>query len=253
MIPPAQDTASGAQSILVINTDVTERKALESQLQRAQRLESIGVLAGGIAHDLNNVLTPILMASELLMLRATDAESRSLLTMLQASTERGAELVKQILTFARGTEGERQVLYLPPLCKEVGKLLTQTFPKSISIATDVPQDLWLISGDAAQVHQVLTNLCVNARDAMPQGGTLRLSAQRGGRRGPRPGVAPRRPSGVVRGAGGARQRQRHRACNPRPHLRSVLHDQGDRQGHRPGTVNDFGHRQERRRLRDGSE
>ena len=175
--PGAETRPPESQSVLVINTDVTERKALESQLQRAQRLESIGVLAGGIAHDLNNVLTPILMASELLMLRATDAESRSLLTMLQASTERGAELVKQILTFARGTEGERQVLYLPPLCKEVGKLLAQTFPKSITIATDVPQNLWLISGDATQVHQVLTNLCVNARDAMPQGGTLRLSAR----------------------------------------------------------------------------
>jgi PAS domain S-box-containing protein len=164
-------------TILIINTDITARKTLESQLQRAQRLESIGVLAGGIAHDLNNVLTPILMASELLLLRVSDPESRSLLAMLQSATERGAELVNQILTFARGTEGERQELYLPPLFKEVGKLLGQTLPKSITIELNVPQDLWLISGDATQTHQILTNLCVNARDAMPQGGTLTLSAR----------------------------------------------------------------------------
>ena len=167
----------GGVAVLVINTDITARKTLESQLQRAQRLESIGVLAGGIAHDLNNVLTPILMASELLLLRVSDPESRSLLAMLQSATERGAELVSQILTFARGTEGERQELYLPPLFKEVGKLLGQTLPKSITLELDVPQELWRISGDATQIHQILTNLCVNSSDAMPHGGTLTLSAR----------------------------------------------------------------------------
>src|SRR5207249_2458118 len=133
-------------------------KRLQSRLQRMQRLESIGVLAGGIAHDLNNVLTPILMASEILLARVDDPESRALLRMLRDSTERGADLVKQILTFARGTEGERRLLYLPPLFRELGKLLGQTFPKSLRIDADVPRDLWLVRADTTQAHQVLMNL-----------------------------------------------------------------------------------------------
>ncbi|HYH84036.1 MAG TPA: PAS domain S-box protein [Pyrinomonadaceae bacterium] len=165
------------KSILVINTDVTERKKVEAQLLRAQRMESIGTLAGGIAHDLNNVLSPILMAVQMLQMKTDDPGVLQWLEMLQANAERGADMVKQVLSFARGVEGERVALQPKHLVKEVIKILKDTLPKSIEIKFDVAPDLWTISADATQVHQVLMNLCVNARDAMPRGGELTVRAE----------------------------------------------------------------------------
>src|SRR5947209_3478518 len=173
-----RDDREEPQSILVINTDITERKKIEAQFLRAQRMESIGTLAGGIAHDLNNVLSPILMATQVLQLRAAgDPEARQWLELLQQNAERGADMVRQVLSFARGVEGERVALQPKHLVKEVIKILKDTLPKSVSISYDVPNDLWMISADATQVHQVLMNLCVNARDAMAQGGELTLRAE----------------------------------------------------------------------------
>lgn len=165
------------KSFLVVNTDLTERKQLEGQLLRSQRMESIGTLAGGIAHDLNNVLSPMLMAVQVLERKFTDEESRKWLSALHANAERGSDLIKQLLSFARGTEGEKMPLQPRHLVKEVIRLLRDTLPKFIGIKFFIPDNLWTISADPTQIHQVLMNLCVNARDAMAEGGTLTLKAE----------------------------------------------------------------------------
>jgi len=165
------------KAVLVINTDVTETKKLESQFLRAQRLEGIGTLASGIAHDLNNILSPILMSCGILRKEFDDEDTLKMLSIIEGSAERGAGIVKQVLTFARGVEGERVLLQLKHLVSELAKVMAQTFPRNIDIQTNFPPDLWTVMGDATQLHQVLLNLCVNARDAMPQGGSIRLNAE----------------------------------------------------------------------------
>jgi len=172
-----RDEEGQPKSILIINTDVSEKKRMESQFLRAQRMESIGTLAGGIAHDLNNVLSPILMAIDMLQLKVSDENSRKWFEVLRTNAERGASMVRQVLSFARGVEGERVPLQPKHLIKEIVKILRETLPKSIEIKFEVPNDLWLISADATQMHQVLMNLCVNARDAMPEGGSISIKAQ----------------------------------------------------------------------------
>jgi PAS domain S-box-containing protein len=172
-----RDEQGHPKSILVINTDITEKKRMESQFLRAQRMESIGTLAGGIAHDLNNVLSPILMAIDMLKLRVTDETSQKWFDVLRTNAERGGSMVRQVLSFARGVEGERVALQPKHLIKEMVKILRETLPKSIEINFQIPNDLWIISADATQMHQVLMNLCVNARDAMPEGGSISIRAE----------------------------------------------------------------------------
>ncbi|HEY9728847.1 MAG TPA: response regulator [Chroococcales cyanobacterium] len=165
------------RSILIVNTDITEKKRLESQFLRAQRMESIGTLAGGIAHDLNNVLTPILMTVQLLALKLKEEQGKQWLKILENNAKRGAELVKQVVSFTRGIEGERTLVQVRHLIGEIRQIARETFAKAINVYTDVPQDLWTVSADATQLHQVLMNLCINARDAMPDGGILNISAK----------------------------------------------------------------------------
>jgi len=172
-----RDERGTPTSILVINTDVTEKKRMEAQFLRAQRMESIGTLAGGIAHDLNNVLSPILMAIDMLQLKATDEASKKWFEVLRANAQRGGDMVRQVLSFARGVEGEHVALHPKHLIKEIVKILRETLPKSIEINFKIPDDLWIISADATQMHQVLMNLCVNARDAMPEGGSISIKAE----------------------------------------------------------------------------
>ncbi|MBO0863242.1 MAG: response regulator [Chloracidobacterium sp.] len=167
----------GHKLFTAIIRDITDKKRLESQFLRAQRMESIGTLAGGIAHDLNNVLSPILTAVELLQMRLTDESSQRLLNILHTNAVRGGEMIKQVLSFARGVEGENMPLQPARLIKEIIKILTDTMPKNIEITFSIANDLSSVSGDATQLHQVLMNLCVNARDAMPQGGKLRIEAE----------------------------------------------------------------------------
>ena len=157
--------------------DLTERKKLEHQFFRAQRMESIGTLAGGIAHDLNNVLSPIMMSLDLLKAKFTDPASQDLLGILGTSAARGADMVRQVLSFARGVEGQRIQVQVGPLIREIEKITNETFLKHIQVRTTLPPDLWTVTGDPTQIHQVLLNLCVNARDAMPTAGTLTLAAE----------------------------------------------------------------------------
>lgn len=165
--------------ILVVSTDITEKKQLEAQFLRAQRMESIGTLASGIAHDLNNILTPVLATAQLLQMKLSHLDNRSqqMLQVLETNARRGAELVKQVLSFARGVEGEQTVLQTKHLIREIQQVARETFPKSIEVWTEIPEDLWTVTGDATQLHQVLMNLCVNARDAMPFGGILKIFAE----------------------------------------------------------------------------
>ncbi len=161
--------------------DITDRKKLdaeqwqlERQANRAQRLESIGTLAGGIAHDLNNALTPILMMLDLLK-EQYPAEAEALETV-ERSANHAAEMVRHLLSFAKGNEGRRLQLQPRLLIKEMEKIVKGTFPKNIRVQLHCPKEVPNIIGDATQLHQVLLNLCVNARDAMPEGGILTLEA-----------------------------------------------------------------------------
>lgn len=171
-----RDDAGRPQAVLAINSDITEKKKMEQQFLRAQRMESIGTLAGGIAHDLNNVLAPILMSIDLLRLTSRDERARSVLSTIETSAKRGADMVKQILSFARGVEGQRVVINIRHIIEDMQHLVQDTFPKEILFRTELDRELPLFSGDHTQIHQVLLNLCVNARDAMPKGGTLTVTA-----------------------------------------------------------------------------
>ncbi|HVU25658.1 MAG TPA: response regulator [Opitutus sp.] len=162
---------------LTIATDVTARKGMEEQFFRAQRLESIGMLAAGIAHDLNNILAPILLAAPMLRDRVTDPSDLQMLGTLEKSAERGAALIRQILGFAHGAGGEHRVVQVRHIMRDVAAFIRETFPKSIEFRDHVPNDLWTVKANPTQLHQVLLNLCVNARDAMPGGGTLTLRAE----------------------------------------------------------------------------
>jgi PAS domain S-box-containing protein len=157
--------------------DLTERKKLEQQFLRAQRMESIGTLAGGIAHDLNNTLGPIILSLDLLKMKFTDAQSQELIAIIGSSAQRGADMVRQVLSFARGVEGRRMEVQIKHLIRDLEKIANDTFLKHIEVRTIVPQELWTVLGDPTQLHQVLLNLCVNARDAMPDGGKLTVSAE----------------------------------------------------------------------------
>ncbi|HET6487986.1 MAG TPA: PAS domain-containing protein, partial [Spirochaetia bacterium] len=172
-----RDEAGAPKGILSVNTDVTERRAIQAQFFRVQRLESLGTLAGGIAHDLNNVLAPILMGIEGLSLRHQDDDNRRITDIMRSAAQRGAGVIRQILSFARGASGERAEVQLRHVVSEIEDMIRETFPRSIEIRSEVTKDLSPVLADATQMHQVLMNLCVNARDAMPGGGTLFLAGR----------------------------------------------------------------------------
>ena len=172
-----RDRQGKPKSILSINRDITARRKLEEQLLRAQRMESIGTLASGITHDLNNVLAPILMSCQLLANEEAGDERQRLVEVISRSAQRGADLVKQILAFCRGVEGRRVELQVKNLIGEINHFIRETFPKSVNFQTRVGKDLWTVVADPTQLHQVLLNLCVNSRDAMPDGGVLTLSVE----------------------------------------------------------------------------
>ena len=173
-----RDSAGRPKSVLIINTDITERKKLEAQFLRAQRMESIGRLVGGIAHDLGNLLVPVQLGVKVLRQQA-DGNPKMLRTldMIQKSAQRGGDMVRQVLAFARGVEGERAPLQLGQVIREVERMTEETFSGQVDVRVSVAGDLWTVIGDATQMQQVLMNLCVNAHDAMPEGGRLTIRAE----------------------------------------------------------------------------
>lgn len=163
--------------VLIVHTDLTEQKRAEEHLLRAQRMESIGTLAGGIAHDLNNVLSPILMAVDMIDQNGPSLQTIRWTDMIRENAQRGAEMIKQVLTFARGAGGERIPTQARHLLKDMIAVLKDLLPKSVTVKFDIQPDLWPILADPNQIYQVLMNLCINARDAMPLGGVLTLTAR----------------------------------------------------------------------------
>jgi PAS domain S-box-containing protein len=156
--------------------DESKRKSLENQLIQAQKLESLGTLASGIAHDFNNILGIVLGYATLLTRQTSNPENMKLsIETVVKTCRRGAALVNQLLTFARKAEPELTSVKLNDSVIEISKLLSETITKTIVINLDLEQELPAISADATQMHQVLLNLCVNARDAMPNGGTLTIA------------------------------------------------------------------------------
>lgn len=174
-----RDEAGQPKSILTVDTDITEKKQLEAQFYQAQRLESLGTMASGIAHNINNILTPILGFAQLLTIKLPnlDEQNRQILELITSNAKRGAKLVEQILLFSRGEPEERVVIQLEHLIKEIERIIKETFPQSIEISSEQEniKGLWTILADPTQIYQVLMNLCINARDAMPNGGKITIA------------------------------------------------------------------------------
>jgi hypothetical protein len=174
---PWRDASGKIIGLVGIGRDITERKDLEEQVVNARRMESLGRLATGVAHDLNNILAPILMSIEMLQKKLQDEEYLKMLGKAEASAHRGADIIKQMLWFGRGMAGQRLPVDLQQLARGAAQFCSETFNKAICVETQIAPDLWMVVGDTAQLHQVLMNLCLNARDAMPSGGTLTVAAR----------------------------------------------------------------------------
>jgi len=172
-----KDEANRPKAFLEISFDITDRKQMEAQLMRAQRMESIGTLAGGIAHDLNNILSPIMMSIEMLKRTSTHPQALSIINTIEITSRRGADIVRQVLSFARGMKGDRIEVQPRHLLKDIQALIQETLPKDIQLKYFFPNNSWTLLGDPTQIHQILMNLCVNARDAMPKGGSLTITAE----------------------------------------------------------------------------
>jgi PAS domain S-box-containing protein len=172
-----RDEQGKPKSILTINTDITDKKNIEQQFLRAQRLESVGTLASGLLHDLNNVLTPIILAVPFMKEKLTDEPSQDILRTLESSAKRGEGVVRQLMSFVRGVKGDHVILQLKLLVMEILHFVAETFPPNIKVVKHCPKDIWYVVGDSTQLYQVLMNLSINARDAMPNGGMLTIDLQ----------------------------------------------------------------------------
>lgn len=171
-----RDGDGAPDAIISVDTDVTQWRREENLRARANRMESLGTFAGGIAHDLNNVLTPILMSIQLLEASEQDDGRRELLATMESAAKRGADMVRQVLSFARGVDGRRERVAIADLLEETRRFATEMLPSSVRFDVAIDDDVPDTMGDATQLLQVLTNLVTNARDAMPRGGSLTVVA-----------------------------------------------------------------------------
>lgn len=172
------DKEGKPSEIIAVNSDITEKKKIEQLLNRSQRLEAVGRLASGIVHNLNNILQPIMMATQILKRNPNLTKSElKYLDIIESSSQRGASIANQILSFVKGISGKKVTIQLGHLINEIQMILKETFPKNINIEVEVPKDLNRILADPNQIMQVLMNLAVNAKDAMPNGGKLTIKAQ----------------------------------------------------------------------------
>jgi signal transduction histidine kinase/ActR/RegA family two-component response regulator len=171
-----RDEFGWPKKVLIIEADITQKRKLENQIAESQRLETLGMLAGGIAHDLNNMLAPILMATETLMANAAIPAQREMLEVLGVSARHGVEMVRQLLSFSRGESEQRAEAEVSALIGSVERLLLGAMPTEIDLKVSVPSGLWLIHADATQIRQILLNLCLNARDAISGAGMINISA-----------------------------------------------------------------------------
>ncbi|MFC1771405.1 ATP-binding protein [Candidatus Margulisiibacteriota bacterium] len=172
---PIKSKYKNKQNILVVNTDITEKKNLESEFFRSQRADSLGILASEIAHELNNVLTLFLMSISTLKPKLSDIQSQTMLSLLESSAKRGGELVRQILQFSRGIDADFCKINIIELANEFHKMVFRTFPANITFNLSIADDILPVHGNKTQLFQVLLNLCINARDAMPKGGAINIS------------------------------------------------------------------------------
>ncbi|RPI07138.1 MAG: PAS domain S-box protein [Ignavibacteriae bacterium] len=165
-------------ALVGVAADITEQKKLQQELLQSQKMQSIGTLAGGIAHDFNNILGIILAYASLLQRHGQDGPKHAeSVAAINQAVHRGAALVRQILTFARKTDMEFEAVNINDLIHELVSMLQQTFPKVITLKEIVAKNIPYIVADRSQIHQALLNLCVNARDAMPNGGSLTLKTE----------------------------------------------------------------------------
>ncbi|MCL5020105.1 MAG: response regulator [Bacteroidetes bacterium] len=173
-----RDKAERPRSILIISTDITEQKALDLQYRRSQRMEILGKLASGIAHDFSNLLTPIGISLDSLSKKyARDKSTIRVLSLLESTVNKGSGVLKQILAFARGSETQRELIDPVVELEDIKRIIENTFPKTVSADLSVEKGCWLFLADKTQLHQVLMNLSINARDAMPKGGKLTIAAK----------------------------------------------------------------------------
>ena len=176
-ITPVRGEQGEITHFISIKQDISEKKLLEAKFLRAQRVEGLGALAGGVAHDLNNVLAPILMCAEMLKNSAHDENTKKVADLIETNTQRGASMIRQILAFARGTAGDKMAMQVGHLLKDINRMMKDTFPPNVRTELRLDEKLSLVRGEPTELYQVLLNLCVNARDAMPSGGTISLTAQ----------------------------------------------------------------------------
>ena len=171
---PIRQHARSVGWVLMLR-DVTQEREVQQKIQTQHRLASVGQLAAGIAHDFNNMLTVMMGCAQIMEMRPDVPDSRKEdLRMIYTQGERAAQLIRQILDFSRQTVVERRAVDLGPFLKEAVKMMTQGLPETIRIATEIHGERHVVNANLTQLQQVCANLCVNARDAMPHGGDLRV-------------------------------------------------------------------------------
>ena len=249
-VTAVEEDERDTEAAIVYLLETTERRTLENQINQSQKMDMVGQLAGGIAHDFNNVLSAIMMANDFLLNahKPTDPSFQDIMQIKQNAT-RAATLVRQLLAFSRRQTLRPQVLGLGDALSDLTMLLRRLIGEKVKLDLMHGRDLWPVKVDVSQFEQVIVNLAVNARDAMPDGGKLTVRTANV--------TADESAQLSYKGHAGRRlradRRRRHRHRYPgryrRQDLRAVLLDQGSRQGHRARPLDGVRHRQADRRLR----